>query len=329
VIERYSAELRDYQRIYPFSVSSARKSEIEKFYAGQLRLLNEIRFDRLSQAGKVDYLLLRSRLVEERRQLQVQAKEEAELTLVISFQQTIIGLEEARRRMQTIDGQKSAIALEKLVHDIAAATDHLSGAKANSGTLDRAAHCLEQLRGTLHDWYDFYVLYDPQFVWWTEALYKKVDEVVEAHPQLLHETLGVGGVLRVRRRFWRLRRARRTWRTRRRKWQRAPPSDHLVQQFRPRVRNHHLVHQHPFLAHHLRARIHCALHCGHIARHGHERLAAQRHRQPNLDQLHIRRLHRGVRAFNQRCHRKGFHHPQRRQLFYLRRPADRREDRFV
>ena len=76
-----------------------------------MRLLENIRFDALSQAGKVDYLLLRARLQREQRQVLAEGQQEAEIEPLIPFQQTIIGLEEARRRMETVDGQKTAIAL--------------------------------------------------------------------------------------------------------------------------------------------------------------------------------------------------------------------------
>lgn len=115
LIERYSIELRDRERIYPLPGSDARQSAMEKFYTEELHLLDEIRFDEMSQAGKVDYLLLRDRLLREQQQVVQDGRADAEIAALIPFQQTIIGFEEARRRMETIDGQKSALALEKLV----------------------------------------------------------------------------------------------------------------------------------------------------------------------------------------------------------------------
>jgi len=194
VIERYVVELRDYQRIYPLAGSPDRQAALEKFYAGQLQLLDRIRFDEISQSGKVDYLLLRNRLLREQKALRLEKQKEAEIASLVPFQQTIIGLEEARRRMENVDGQKSAIALEKLVKDIAAAKDSLSGAKGTP-PMHRAAQRLEQLRTAMRSWYDFYALYDPGFVWWTEASYKKANDAIEAHAQFLHSISGVGGTL--------------------------------------------------------------------------------------------------------------------------------------
>ena len=96
LIERYSVELRDLERVYALPGSPTRQAVLEKFYATQLRLLDGIRFDQIGQPGKVDYLLLRSRLLSEQKEVMADAQREAELAPLIPFQQTIIGLEEAR-----------------------------------------------------------------------------------------------------------------------------------------------------------------------------------------------------------------------------------------
>jgi len=194
VIERYSVELRDYERVYPLPGSAVRQAALEKFYEGQLRLLDGIRFDEISQSGKVDFLLLRSRLLREQKALRAEKENDGAVAALIPFQQTVIGFEEARRRMETVDGQKSAIALEKLVREVAAAKDSLSGVKGTPA-MHHAAQRLEDLRAAMRGWYDFYALYDPKFTWWTEASYKKADDAMEAHAQFLHKASGAGGTL--------------------------------------------------------------------------------------------------------------------------------------
>src|SRR5262249_10228730 len=113
--------------------SPVRQKKLEGFFAGQVRLLEAMNFDAFSQAGKVDYLLLRNRLEHEQKQLAVEARQDVEIAALIPFQQTIIGLEEARRRMETLDAQKSAVALVKLTADIAAAK--AANAKASPAIL--------------------------------------------------------------------------------------------------------------------------------------------------------------------------------------------------
>jgi hypothetical protein len=195
LIERYTADMRDYERVYPFPGSAARQAALEKFHAAQSRLLDEIRFDEMSQAGKVDYLLLRSHLVHDRQEMKAEAQREAAIAPLVPFEQSIVGFEEARRRMETVDGQQSAIALEKLLKEMATAKDSMSGVQSNPATLDRAAQRVARLRRILRGWYEFYALYDPRFVWWVEPGYKKADETIEAYAQLLHTASGVGGSL--------------------------------------------------------------------------------------------------------------------------------------
>lgn len=191
VIERYGVELRDLNRVYALAGSPVRQKKLEGFYADQFRLLDGMNFDAFSQAGKVDYLLLRNRLEHERKQVAAEGRLEAEMAALIPFQQTIVGLEEARRRMETVDAQKSAAALVKLTADIAAA----KAAKASPAVLNRAATRLSQLRNTLRTWYNFYALYDPKFSWWVDGEYKKADEAIDAHAQFLHTSSGVPGPL--------------------------------------------------------------------------------------------------------------------------------------
>ena len=152
-------------------------------------------FDSLSQAGKVDYLLLRDRLLREQGQLANEAREDAEIAALIPFQQTIIAFEEARRRMETVEPQKSAAALAKMTADIASARNSTPSSKPAPAVLNRAAVRLNQLRNSLRTWFNFYDLYDPKFAWWVDGEYKKADEALDAHAQLLHTASGVPGPL--------------------------------------------------------------------------------------------------------------------------------------
>jgi hypothetical protein len=194
VIERYEVELRNLNRVYSLPGSALRQAKLEKFYTDQLNLLEKIDFDPLSQAGKIDYLLLRERLLREQKQLAADARQDAEIAPLIPFQQTITGLEESRRRMETVEPQKSAAALARLTADIAEAKKTVEGSKANP-LLHRAAVRLVELRNALRSWFDFYHLYDPKFAWWVDGEYQKADEALEAHAKLLHTASGVPGPL--------------------------------------------------------------------------------------------------------------------------------------
>jgi hypothetical protein len=194
-IERYQVELRDLNRVYALPGSALRQAKLEKFYSDQLQWLGKMAFDGLSQPGKVDYLLLRDRLIREQKQVVNDARLDAEVQALIPFQQTIIALEEARRRMETVDPPKCAASLAKMTADLTVAKGSISSLNANKAALGRAATRLSQLRASLRTWFNFYNLYDPKFAWWMDTEYKKADEALDAHAQLLHTASGIPGPL--------------------------------------------------------------------------------------------------------------------------------------
>jgi hypothetical protein len=195
MIERYDVELNDLHRLYALPGSNARHSRLERYYSEQLHLLDAVNFDPLSQAGKIDYLLLRGRVLHDQKQLAAESRQEEDIAALIPFQRDIIGLEESRRRMDTLDPQKSAVTLNKISADIEAAKAALPNSKAAPAAMNRAAVRLVELRGYFRTWFNFYHLYDPRFAWWTDAEFKRADEALDAHAKLLHTTSGVGGPL--------------------------------------------------------------------------------------------------------------------------------------
>src|SRR5262245_43900680 len=58
VVERYSADRSALFRRYDVDYSPARRQRLREFYAGWRARLAELDFDRLSEEGRIDYLLL-------------------------------------------------------------------------------------------------------------------------------------------------------------------------------------------------------------------------------------------------------------------------------
>jgi hypothetical protein len=195
MIERYDVDLSDLDRVYSLPGSVARHARLERFYSEQLHLVEAVNFDALSQAGKIDYLLLRGHLLHGQKQLAAESRKEEDIAPLIPFQQELIGLEEARRRMETLEPQKSAVTLNKLATDIEAAKAALANSKPAPAVLNRAAMRLVQLRRYFRAWFDFYHLYDPRFAWWTDAEFKRADDALDSYAKLLHTTSGVAGPL--------------------------------------------------------------------------------------------------------------------------------------
>ncbi|HVS20500.1 MAG TPA: hypothetical protein VHD88_01565 [Pyrinomonadaceae bacterium] len=195
-IERYTVDRGSLTRSYPVSISPARAARFRQFYSDCLTQMQKLDFDAMSQAGKVDYLLLKNHLEYELRQLDIQAKQLVEIQPLIPFGQTIIDLEEARRRMEPIDSAKTAALLTNLRkqiddtrHSVEAGlrSDSPDAIKAKKTVAHLAVGALNNLRNVLRNWYTFYNGYDPIFTWWNEEPYKALDQTLATYASFLGE----------------------------------------------------------------------------------------------------------------------------------------------
>ena len=207
-IERYTIDRGSLQRSYPVATSPARRERFKKLYNEWLASLLKLDFDSMSQDGKIDYLLFKNHLEYELRQLDIQAKQLDEIQPLIPFAQTIIDLEETRRRMEPIDSAKVAVALtalKKQVDDRRRAVEltlrperggdsPIEALRLKKTLANRAAGAINGLRATLRNWYTFYDGYDPVFTWWNDEPYKALDQSLTSYSTFLSErVVGIGG----------------------------------------------------------------------------------------------------------------------------------------
>ncbi len=190
MIERFSADLRSLTRTYPIRTSPVRHARFEQFISGEQAELAKVNFDSLGKDAQIDYILLRNYLQRQSAQLALEAQQAAEMQRLVPFIDTLIGFEDARRKMQPLDPKAAAAALSATVKAIEAAR------KANSGDVqvsrvvaNRAAARLASVRNNLKDWYNFYHGYDPSFTWWISEPYREVDQAADAYVKFLREKL--------------------------------------------------------------------------------------------------------------------------------------------
>ena len=203
IIEYYVVDRGSLQRSYPVAISPARRERFRKFYSDALERIHNLNFDSMSQEGKVDYILFRNHLEHELRQLDIEEKQLAEVGPLLPFADTIIGLEEARRRMEPMDSAKTAAGLNNLKKQIDEARKSVEARLPNErrGAVDvpassnrikktvgyRALGVLNNLRNALRNWYTFYNGYDPLFTWWNEEPYKAIDQALTGYSSFLSE----------------------------------------------------------------------------------------------------------------------------------------------
>jgi uncharacterized protein (DUF885 family) len=187
-IERYTADRGSLTRSYPVATSTARRARFKKFYEDQLAALKTLDFDSMSQDGKIDYLLFKNHLEYELRQLDIQQQQLSEIQPLVPFAETIITLEETRRRMEPINSAKIAATLTELRKTIDERKRAVEGGlKVKKTVANRAVLAMNALRNNLRNWYTFYNGYDPLFTWWNEEPYRSVDQALTSYSTLVAE----------------------------------------------------------------------------------------------------------------------------------------------
>jgi uncharacterized protein (DUF885 family) len=199
IIEYYVADRGSLQRSFFVNNSPARRERFRKFYQDALDRIQQLNFDSMSQEGKVDYILFRSHLEHELRQLDIEAKQQAEIEPLIPFGKTIVDMEEARRGMAAIDSAKAAVTLndlKKQVDDTRRRVeaglrpgDNPDAIKVKKTVAFRGVNAINALRGNLRNWYTFYNGYDPVFTWWNEQPYKELDDALNSYGTFINERL--------------------------------------------------------------------------------------------------------------------------------------------
>ena len=192
-IERYTIDRGSLTRSYPVAMSQKRRERFKKLYEEWLASLKAQDFDSMSQDGKVDYVLFKNHLEYELRQLDIQAQQLSEIQPLIPFADTIIDLEEARRRMEPIDSAKIAATLTALKKQVDESRRTVETLKPKKTVANRAVLAMNALRTNFRNWYTFYNGYDPLFTWWNEEPYKSVDQALTSYTaSITDKVLGQG-----------------------------------------------------------------------------------------------------------------------------------------
>lgn len=177
-IETFSADRADLERRYDAPMSAERRDRLRQRFRAELRELDEIDFEQLGRAGRVDWILFENHLRRELHELREEQRRDAELTSLLPFAAEVTALSESRRKLEDVDARSTAEAVDGIAHAAAEVLDRL-----RRGDLDhvppplreRAARRLSGLRRALRGWFRYRDGYDPQFSWWVRAPHEQAD----------------------------------------------------------------------------------------------------------------------------------------------------------
>ena len=194
LIERFTLDENSLTHRYRIEGSRARREVLSGFYLGWQQRLAAEPFERFSQEGRVDYLLLRQALQHRLDLLELETARQEAITPLLPFLPAIRGLAESRERLDSVAPDEVA----RMVARIAAQADSLrlifsAGDTTKARPLPilaaRAAQLLEASRQTLADWRNHYAGYDPRVSWWVDAPWRRADSALADYSRVLREKI--------------------------------------------------------------------------------------------------------------------------------------------
>ena len=192
VVARYAADRQLLQRFYTVAGSKTRRAALRAFHEAWLRALPKIDFERLSQEGRVDYILLRNRIESDLRLVDRDERLMSEIASLIPFAQAVADLQEARQRLDFVKPDAAVAALQAIADRLTAVrASVVSGAlTSTASSAIKASRHLDVLQSTLGEWFAFFNGYDPNFTAKVPAAFKPLTEALTAYSALLREKLG-------------------------------------------------------------------------------------------------------------------------------------------
>ena len=182
VIEKFSQDNGAISRLYTAQASPTRTLKLRKLFADNLGLLGRTDFAALNHDEQIDYLLFTNYLRHEIKEIDRNSEQLAEMAAIIPFAKTITDLEDQRRRLETINAERTAATLDALAKQISALPKTLEGPNKPKRTVaNRAIQAIANLRTALRNWYNYHNLYDPVFTWWNKKPYEAVEDALQKY----------------------------------------------------------------------------------------------------------------------------------------------------
>ncbi len=189
VTRRYEVDRAALLRTYVVPFSPVRLERLRKFESDWLATLKAVNFNSMSPASREELLTLRARVAENLQDLNRKAMDADAILPLLPFAETIIALEESRRRIEPVDAVEAAGRVDALRKQVESLSAILKSGKlpATEWSATRAADATDQLRASLKTWHSFYAGYDPTFTWWLAEPYRLADLALTEYAKSLRE----------------------------------------------------------------------------------------------------------------------------------------------
>lgn len=213
LVREFEADDEGVNLFYDLPWSAVRFDRLEKLYVGLQARLAAVDFDKLDQAGRVDFLLLKNGAQQSLASIARDRKRLAEMEELLAFRGVIADLEQARWRGAPVNGEAAATKVNGITKQVkqlrervekgskkkaADAKENNVGEKKNddapplkvsSSLALRAANAVNDLRGAFKKWFAFHDGFQPDFSWWLKTPYDEAAKELEDYAKLLREEI--------------------------------------------------------------------------------------------------------------------------------------------
>ena len=191
LVARFGDDRAAILRFYVIPGSPTRRERMRAFYDAWLANLRKVAFDGLSQEGRADYVLLRTRIEYEIALLGREDRVQRDIAPLLPFSGDVIALAENRQRLDFITADGAARALEAIDAKVAAAAAAVTSPSSVSPAIAiRAAQEVDALGDALAQWFNFFDGYDPAFTAAAPKPYQALTQALGAYAVALRERLG-------------------------------------------------------------------------------------------------------------------------------------------
>ena len=190
-VERFSVDRAALRRRFDVPNGPRRQAALDGYYSVWDGRLREADFARLGLQGKVDWVLLKNRIAQDRALLARETERAREMTPLLPFAAAVRELQERRRQLELPVPDSAARVLARVTAEVADAKKAVEEGKLTATRIvaHRAATEAGMLRDLLRRWYEYHAGYDPLFTWWAKSPYEKASEALQGYARTLREKL--------------------------------------------------------------------------------------------------------------------------------------------
>lgn len=186
LIDEFRADNWGLNHVYIMKESDEYYQRFSKFYDDWSKRMDDLEFGSLSQQEKVDYILLKNLVTKGDYFLSNDYNEFKAVANVMDLGKELVPFMQERRRGKKPDSKQLAGHMQNAAKAIVAETETRKNKPFKDWqTAEKASNVVLSFQKTLEEAYEFYYGYDPDFTWWVEQPFKRLNEDLKAYAEFL------------------------------------------------------------------------------------------------------------------------------------------------